>query len=64
MNMAPYLVELADFHFKPIEIYHARRELGEAIRTTRVVIIIETKPWKNGGRGGRVVFMLWCGGCS
>ena len=42
--------QVADFHFKPIEIYH---EGGDQ---TKVVIIINTKP--------RVFFMLWWSGCS
>ena len=45
-------MEVADFHFKPIEIYHEERRSER-----RVVIIIITKR-----RTGRVVFMLWwCG---
>ena len=42
---------VADFHFKPIEIYHNGGD------QTKVVIIINTKP-------RRVVFMLWWCGCS
>ena len=42
--------QVADFHFKTIEIYH------KAGDQTKVVIIINTKP--------RVVFMLWWCGCS